>query len=358
MLVVTILIFAALLLALVLVHEFGHFITAKWAGCRVEEFGFGFPPRLLGIRKGETTYSFNLLPIGGFVKIEGEDMNNPAPGPTSFAAKSATWRTIILSAGVAMNVVLSAVLLSVQAGIGYPTAVTSQNASELSEIKTYIMNVAPDSPADQAQLKEFDRIVKINDISNPRLEQVQEIARQQAGQAIHLEIDRQGQRQTLTLTPRVNPPAGEGALGVSLAATGLTRLPWWQAPWAGIQRTGAMLVAIVSQFGLILQRLVSQGTLGETLTGPIGIAVYTKEATAMGASYVLEFAALISLNLAIINILPLPALDGGRILFVFLEKLLGRRLPGKIEQLTHNIGFAVLILLMILITVKDVRRFF
>lgn len=358
MLVITILVFVAILLALVLVHEFGHFITAKWAGCRVEEFGFGFPPRLFGIKKGATTYSFNLLPIGGFVKIEGEDMNDPVPGPTSFASKSARWRTVILAAGVTMNVLLAVVLLSVQAGIGFPTVVTDNNAAQLTDVKTYILEVSPNSPAAQTGIQEFDRIVKINDIANPRLEQVQAVAHDQAGQEISLQVDRQGQHHTLTLTPRANPPAGEGALGVSLAATGLTRVPWWQAPWAGIQRTGEMLVAIVNQFGLILQRLVSQGQVGETLTGPIGIAIYTKEATAMGASYVLEFAALISLNLALINILPLPALDGGRILFVALEKILGRRLPGKIEQLTHNIGFALLILLMILITVKDVRRFF
>lgn len=362
MLAITIVVFIAILLALVLVHEFGHFITAKWAGCRVEEFGFGFPPRLFSIKRGVTTYSFNLLPLGGFVKIEGEDSialpdGQPAPA-TSFAGKPALWRVIILAAGVTMNVLLAVVLLGVQAGLGVPTAVTDTNAPQLTNIMTYIIDVAPGSPAAAAGIVALDRVVSIGSVSNPSLEKVQEIVRQQTGSSVAIEIERAGQHKLLNITPRVNPPEGEGALGVNLAETGLQRVPWWKAPWAGAKRAADMLVAIISQFGIVLQRLFSHGQVGETLTGPIGIAIYTKEATILGASYVLEFAALISLNLALINILPFPALDGGRILFVALEKILGRRLPGKIEQMTHTIGFALLIVLMILITLRDMRRFF
>ena len=153
-------------------------------------------------------------------------------------------------------------------------------------------------------------------------------------------------------------PEGDGAFGISLAATGLAKTPWYLAPWQGIKRTGQMLVALVTQFWALLHQLVTQGTTGETLTGPIGIAVYTNEATQMGLSYLLEFAALISINLAIINILPFPALDGGRILFVIIEKLFGRRVPGRVESFVHTAGFVLLIALMVFVTFHDAQRYF
>lgn len=358
MLILTIVVFAVLLLALVLVHEWGHFIAAKKAGCRVEEFGFGFPPRLFSKMWHGTRYSLNLLPIGGFVKIEGEDMQDASPGPTSFASKPAGWRIIILAAGVTMNVVLAWVLLSVQAAVGMPTLVTEKNGRELTDLKTYVLDVSDRSPAAEAGVVELDRIVRVNEIENPAIEQVQQEIAAARGKSITLEVERQGQHKTITANPRETPPAGEGPLGISLAAAGLERSPIWQAPLTGAKRTVDMLVAIVVQFAAIIQRLVTGGGVGETLTGPIGIAVYTNEVTQMGLPYILEFGALISLNLALINILPLPALDGGRILFVILEKIAGRRFPGKLEQITHTVGFALLILLMIAITFKDVQRFF
>lgn len=358
MILVTALVFIAILLLLVLVHEWGHYIAAKKAGCNVEEFGFGFPPRIFSVMKWGTKWSFNLLPIGGFVKIEGEDMEEEDPTPTSFASKSATWRIIILSGGVFMNVVLAAVLLAIQSGIGTPTLVTESNASQLTDHKTYILDVADGSPAEQAELREYDRIEQIGSIANPSIDDIQTAIDEAAGTSIPVHIERQGQHFMIELTPRLNPPEGQGALGVSLASTGLQKSPWWQAPWHGIKRTWELTVAIIYQFGLIIQRVATEGSAGESLTGPIGIAVYTNEATQQGLSYILEFAALISINLAIVNILPLPALDGGRILFVIIEKLAGRRLPRQVESYIHTAGFVFLIGLMILITIKDARRFF
>jgi regulator of sigma E protease len=358
MALLTIVLFFALLLILVLVHEFGHFLVARWAGCRVQEFGFGFPPRIASIKWGDTVYSFNLLPIGGFVKIEGEDMQTSNPPPTDFASKSATWRIAILSAGVAMNVLLAAVLLMFQAGVGFPTLVTEENKATLENLKTYIVDVAPASPAEEAGLKPLDRLVRLGDVENPTIEEIQRITQAQSGQPIPIEIERAGAHQTLTVTPRPNPPPGEGALGVGLSATGLHKVPWWQAPWAGIKRTGEMFVAIFVQFTAIVRQLMAGEGVGTALTGPIGIAVYTGEAVRLGISYVLEFAALISLNLAIINILPLPALDGGRIAFVLAEKVAGRRLPARFEHVVHTVGFALLITLMLFITYTDIRRYF
>lgn len=358
MVLVTALVFVGLLFLLVMIHEWGHFIVAKKAGCTVEEFGFGFPPRLFGFKRGQTLYSINLLPLGGFVKIEGEDMQDVSASPTSFANKPALWRVAILAAGVTMNVILAMGLLSVQAGIGVPTLITDDNAAKLTGHRTYAVEVSTNSPAATAGLKALDRIVRINGLSDPTISDIQKMTSNSAGHEIAFEIERQGKHETITLTPRVNPPPGEGAIGISLAATGLEKIPWWQAPWVGIKRTIAMLIAIVSQFTTIIRDLVSQRTFNGTLTGPVGLVVYTKEATHLGISYVLEFGALISLNLALINILPLPALDGGRILFVLIEKIIGRRVPARTEQITHTVGFALLIFLMVLVTLQDIRHYF
>lgn len=358
MILITTIVFAVLLLALVLGHEWGHLMAAKKAGCNVEEFGFGFPPRIIAKVWRGTKYSLNLLPLGGFVKIEGEDRQDPSPGPGSFASKSAGWRILILSAGVLMNVVLAYALLTVQAAVGMPQIVTEKNGHALTDLKTYILDVAERSPASEAGIKSLDRIVRVQDIQDPLIDQVQQQIDVSKGKELTIEVERQGKHETFTVKPRENPPAGEGPVGIALGAAGLQRSPIWQAPFAGLKRTGEMLVGIVAQFAMIIQRLVAGGGVGETLTGPVGIAVYTNEVTRMGLPYILEFGALISLNLAIINILPLPALDGGRILFVLLEKIAGRRFPGKVEQITHTIGFVVLILLMVLITYKDVQKFF
>lgn len=354
----TIIVFAALLVLLVMVHEFGHFVVARRTGCRVEEFGFGFPPRVFSWMRGGTRYSLNLLPIGGFVKIEGEDMQESTPGPTSFGSKTAGQRTAILVAGVTMNVILTYGLLTIQALIGFPTVQTAQNGQDLTDLKTYIVSVAPNTPAAMAGLQDFDRIVAVAGTPTGSLEDVQAAIARQRGEDTTIEIERQGAHLTLPITPRLDQPAEEGPLGVSLASTGLKREAWWKAPWIGLVRTGQMLGAIVVQFTAVIQRLAASGTLGEALTGPVGIAIYTKEATQLGLSYLLEFGALISLNLALINILPFPALDGGRIVFIAIEKIRGQRLPERFEHATHTIGFAALLVLMALITWRDIVRFF
>jgi regulator of sigma E protease len=358
MVLLTAVVFVVMLLVLVLVHEWGHFIMAKKAGCNVEEFGFGFPPRLFSIVRGGTRYSLNLLPIGGFVKIEGENMDDPNPAATNFAAKSAAWRVGILAAGVFMNVVLAIVLLAFQAGIGTPTVVTDTNAGQLKDLKTYITDISPNSPASEAGIIALDRIVQLDGTANPTIQDIQKTVKNRAGQAVTIEVERQGQHKTFTVTPRENPPAGQGALGVSLLATGLEKVAWWQAPWAGLVKTWNMAVAIVTQFWALISQLIHHGKTSGELTGPIGLVVYTNEVTKLGLSYFLEFAALISLNLAIINILPFPALDGGRIMFVLLEKVFGRPSIGKIEQISHTVGFGALILLMLVVTFRDIHRFF
>ncbi|OGY36569.1 MAG: RIP metalloprotease RseP [Candidatus Andersenbacteria bacterium RIFCSPHIGHO2_12_FULL_45_11b] len=351
-------IFIAMLLVLVLVHEWGHFFVAKKAGCTVEEFGFGFPPRLLSKKWRGTLYSLNLFPIGGFVKIEGENMDETSSSPTSFASKSALWRIAILSAGVGMNLLFAAFLLTIESAIGAPTLVTDKNMGTLTDIKTYAVEIIPGSPAQEAGMQIYDHIISIEGIQDPSLTAVQQITRDHAGSPLHISLDRNGQDIDVIVTPRINPPEGQGALGISLSETGLEKTPLWLAPIKGIERTGIMIWAIVSQFGILIAKLFEHQSVGQALTGPIGIAIYTKQAVTMGLSYFLEFAAMISINLAIINILPIPALDGGRILFVGIEKLAGRKRTASVEQYAHTIGFIALIGLMLFITFKDIRHYF
>lgn len=358
MVVTTIAIFLGMLLALVLVHEWGHFIVAKKAGCKVEEFGFGFPPKLFSKTWRGTLYSFNLLPLGGFVKIEGENMDEEVPTATSFASKSALWRIAILSAGVIMNLVLAVVLFGIESGIGAPTIATPENRATLTNIMTYVLEIAPESPAAQAGIQPYDRIVKYAGTEQPSVTNVQEHTKELAGTEVAVEIERAGQHITLNLIPRANPPEGEGALGIALGETGLLKAPWYMTPIEGVKKTAFMTGAIIDQFAGLIQKLFRSESVGQVLTGPIGIAIYTKEAASLGLSYFLEFAAMISINLAIINILPLPALDGGRILFVLIEKLFGRKVPGNIESYVHTAGFVLLIGLMIAITFKDIHRYF
>ncbi|HSX24706.1 MAG TPA: RIP metalloprotease RseP [Candidatus Andersenbacteria bacterium] len=356
--IVIIAIFIAMLLILVLVHEWGHFFVAKKAGCTVEEFGFGFPPRLLSKTWRGTLYSLNLFPIGGFVKIKGENMDEETPSATSFASKSAWWRIAILSAGVAMNILFAVVLLSFESIIGAPTVVTDQNAGTLTDIKTYTVQVDKGSPAENAGIQPYDHILNVEGVQDPSLTTVQQITRDHAGNPLHITLDRNGETIQVTVTPRVNPPQGQGALGISLSETGLEKTPIYLAPIKGVQRTGLMIWTILTQFGILIGKLFEHQAVGQTLTGPIGIAIYTKQAVSMGLSYFLEFAAMISVNLAIINILPIPALDGGRILFVGIEKIVGRKRTAFVEQYAHTIGFVALIGLMIFITFKDIHHYF
>lgn len=353
---ITALVFFVMILVLVMAHELGHFIVAKKAGCRIEEFAFGFPPTIFSRVFRGTKYAFNLLPLGGYVKIEGEDMDENEPGPGSFASKPAGWRAFILSAGVLMNLVLAVVLLTVQSGIGAPVIATQENASSLLNKKTYIVEIAPGSPADALGLMAYDRFVEIQGVKNPSIDNIQGIVDEYKGTTIVLEVERQGRHIAVNVVPRANPPDGEGALGVTLVATGLQKTSLFKTPIAGIRKTGEMTVAIVSQFTALGKRLIVEGNVGDALTGPVGIAMYTHEATQLGASYLLDFAALISINLALINILPIPALDGGRVLFVLFEIILGRRIPGRVETISHTIGFVALILLMLVITFRDVQR--
>ena len=394
----------------VLVHEFGHFITAKWAGIRVEEFGIGFPPRLVGFRKRDsggweviwfggksnaedtyvrqkqplytnasgivsaipeaikgdgiannhhiethTIYSINFLPIGGFVRMPGEngDINDPDGNydPQSFAAKSAGKRIIVLIAGVTMNIILAMVLFTIAYGLGEPT------------FPAAIGKVVPGSPAAVAGLRPGDTLVSVNGHPVQLFTDVQSIVNNaiaadnnhHATVPVKLEIRHAGEKQTIstTVNARVHPPQGQGYMGVEEKIVFVSS-PLWQAPFKGIQHTFTITGDFINQIAQMIA-----GVVKPQLAGPVGIVKITGEVAAsvpdLGWWPILSLTAILSLNLAIINILPFPALDGGRILLILIELLRGgKRLKPEREGIINFIGMAILLTLMVIITVNDV----
>ena len=360
--VITILIFIIVLSVLIFVHEFGHFVVAKRAGMKVEEFGFGFPPRLWSVKKGETTYSINWIPFGGFVKIFGEDGRGDKD-PRSFASAKARIRVAVVVAGVLMNFLLAVVLLSIGNAVGLRVGLIDEiQTKQAKDVKVQIIQVAASSPAEKAGLLILDEIIgfRVNGKETPikGVEEVQDFISRNKGREITIVLKSGSQQKEKTLTPRADPPAGEGALGVSLAATGVIKYPWHQAIGRGAMDSVSALQVTAMGYAGIIKSLFTTGKTGAEISGPIGIAVITGQAARLGFSYLLQFVAIISINLMVLNIIPFPALDGGRLLFIGIEKLKGKPVSQKIENAVNTFGFALLILLMIYVTTKDIVKFF
>lgn len=387
---------------LVLVHEFGHFITAKWAGIRVEEFGLGLPPRIVGIRKRErggwevvwfgggnnaeetyadkqtpfsgasggvstfgtpasnhTIYSLNLLPIGGFVRMPGEngDMldENGHYDEQSFAAKSAGKRIIVLCAGVTMNVILAVILFTIAYGLGEPT------------YPAVIGQVVPNTPAAAAGLRPGDTILSVNGQSVKLFSDVQNIvdkditatnnSNPNATLPVPLVIEHVGSTTPITTTVnvRLHPPQGQGPMGI-VEKIVFVKSPAWQAPFKGVVQT----YQVTSQFFGAIGQMVA-GAIKPQFAGPVGIVKITGEVAQtvpdLGWWPILSLTAVLSLNLAIVNIIPFPALDGGRVLLILIELLRGgKKLKPEREGIINLIGMAVLLTLMVVITISDVMH--
>ncbi len=347
--------FIIVLSVLVLVHELGHFWTAKKAGAKVEEFGIGFPPTLFSWRRGETKYSINIIPFGGFVKILGED-ESEIKKPGSFGSLSISRRAIVLVAGVVMNFLLAVVLLTIVSGLGQ-VKFLDESSEGYKNLPLQIIQVMPETPATEAGLKAGDEVVSVfigeNVIEMDRASQFRDIIKKNEGEELFLNVRRGGEDLSLNITPRQNPPEGEGAVGVFVGKIGKQASPWWRAPWDGFKIAINMTLAIIMFVG----KLFSGGVELSHIAGPVGIATLTGDAIRLGFTYLLNFVAFLSINLAILNILPFPALDGGRILFLFIEKIKGSPVKKSIENTINTIGFALLIVLMILVTWQDIIRF-
>jgi len=364
---ITILIAIISIVGLLVIHEFGHFVVAKKFGLKIEEFGIGYPPRLFGKKIGETLYSFNLLPFGAFVKIPGEGgEKSNLEDFQQFSGRPIWQRSLIILGGVVSFWIIAAILLSIVFGIGVPTAVSDDESGFLTNPKIQILAVASESPAEKAGIRAGDTIRKFQ-IPNSefqteitKVSEVQELTEKYKGKEVILTIERGKEIFDVSLTPRLSPPEGEGAMGVTLVRTALITYPWYKSPIKGIEATINLTGAVIQGWGEILGSLIRGEGLpkGAQLMGPVGVTVLIGQVAQIGINYFLQFIAIIAIYLAILNILPIPALDGGKLLFLGIEKIKGRPLNPKIEQNITTVFFVLLIILMVVITIKDISRIF
>ncbi|HLD27291.1 MAG TPA: site-2 protease family protein [Patescibacteria group bacterium] len=355
----TIVAFIVILGILVFVHEFGHFITAKKSGMKVEEFGLGFPPKLWGFKKGGTFYSLNLIPIGGFVKIKGEN-GEAADEPDSFGHQPFRKKALVLAAGVLMNVVLAFILLSVGFMAGLPSVVDQNdiNNNLVGEVKIQIAGVIENSAAALAGLSAGEVILEADGAVMENVEQFQNYIRQNQDRAINLKVkDTGGEIKNVSVTPGELPNFAQGkAIGVSLMQIGNIRYGFLESWYRGLIATFQFLLMIILAFYHLFKDLFSGAGLSAAVAGPVGVAVVTGQMVDLGFIYLMQFTALLSLNLAILNFLPFPALDGGRFIFLLIEKIRGRKNNQKLENAVNNLGFSLLMLAFIFITYRDIAR--
>lgn len=352
--------FIVTLLFLVLVHEWGHFIVARKLGVKVEEFGFGFPPRIAKKHWRGTDYTLNWLPFGGFVRLKGEE--DADKSPDSYASQTPWRRSLIVLAGVFMNLIVAAVLLSVVAGVGGQqdiTAGVSENAI-VSNVSHVVVEVVPGGPA-AATLEAGDRITQINGEEFLSLTALQDFL-QTKNDAVKLNIMRGEELLSVNVTPASFTVDGGDAefygIGAQLQSVGSVRYAWSRAPLEGVRMTTDVFVLIATTlWDALIGLFTDRPTVGLDVTGPVGIAVLTGDIVKLGVITFMQFVAILSINLAFLNLLPIPALDGGRFAFLLLEMVRRRPVSEKLELKLHQVGFSLLLLLVIVVTIIDIGRF-
>ncbi len=340
----TILSFAGVLVVLIIAHEFGHFITARISGVKIDEVGLGFPPRLFSIKRGGTRYAINALPLGGYVKMAGEE----DPKITdSLASKSIAARLLVMGSGSLMNFLLPVLLFSIALMI----------PRDAVEAQVLVDEVAPSSPAAAAGIEVGDLLLAVNGKPVDSVGDLQREIQLKMGRPITLFVQRaDSSTDEVRLVPRWQPPEGQGAIGVAVMNSSATVVkeyyPFWQAIPRGVERS-------IQAFILFKNAIISMiiGAEPAVIGGPVAIAQLTGEVAEAGLGPLIEFAAFLSINLGIINILPLPALDGGRMVFVLMEWVRrGRRISARTEGKIHMVGFALLITFLLAITYQDIIR--
>lgn len=336
---------------LILVHEFGHFIAAKFFSIKVEEFGFGFPPCVFSWKRGETVYSMNAVPIGGFVRLEGEyDAvgKEIAASPHSFSARPAWQRAIVMLAGVLMNVMCGWVILTGVFMAGIPQHLV-------------IARVVEDSPAQRAHLEEGDVILgaRFNgkELSDPiASDAFTALARSAAGSELFLSVGRAGETLRVGVVGREVPPPGEGALGVGLAEIGAAPLPFFGAFQQAFVETVELIRMVGVGFVALIRQVITEPAALEGIAGPVGVVAFAAHAGSLGFVYLIQFVAFISLNLAVFNIIPFPALDGGRLVMLCFEYAKGSPFSRRLQVVLNAFGFVLLIGIVIAVTIQDIGR--
>lgn len=345
------------LISLMVIHEFGHFILAKRFGIRVDEFGIGYPPRIFGKKIGQTIYSLNLIPFGAFVKVHGEQGGDD--DYYSFAARPIWQRILIVFGGVVSFWIVAIIVLSIVSGVwGLPTAVSDENNHNLLNPKVRVAAISSSSPAKESGLMLGDTILGFE-----KVKEVQEFIEANKGKEIVLIIKRGKETLEKKIVPRVVHPQDQGPLGIALVRIALVASPWYLAPVEGIKTTWQITTSVLNGWIMALKAGLGLDKLPEgvamDLMGPLGIFDLLGEYFAMGINYFLFLISLIAVALALTNLLPIPALDGGKLIFLAMEIARGKPISHKLEQRISSVFFALLILLMVFVTVKfDIPRIF
>lgn len=352
--ILTITIFILVLGLLIFVHECGHFIAAKKAGIKVEEFAFGFPPRIFSKKKGETIYSINLIPLGGYVKLYGEEGKHLSD-PKSFYAKSSRARLAVIISGVLMNLVLGWLLFSIGYSFGLPlTSIKAEdipNAKISSEI--VVSDIIENSSADKAKISRGDIIVGADSQVFTKAEELQEFTKNNLGKQTTFSIKKYGLIKKISV---ILSDDQEAPLGVAILESEKIKVPFWQAPWVALKEVFSLIKLIIVTIVGFFAILFSTGKAEQVGVGPVGIWFIFQSATKLGLAYIIQLTALISVNLGIINILPFPALDGGRLIFWLIEIIRRKRVTPRIEGIVHTIGFVLLLAVLALITFRDITN--
>ncbi|MFH1286433.1 MAG: RIP metalloprotease RseP [Candidatus Magasanikbacteria bacterium] len=387
-----ILIFILILSLLIFVHEFGHFIVARKSGMKVYEFGFGYPPRAIGVyrdpktkklvwvtrKKSKSTlkntvggaekeeeypatlYTINWLPLGGFVKIKGEN-GEKVKDTDSFGYHKFWKKALVLIAGVTMNFLLAAVLLGFGFMVGLPAdaeLLKDKRAIIVEEPAVMVQQVVEDSPAEAAGLAFGDKIIKIDEEEVEDTEMLISYVTQHGNDSISLLVLKNGETMALSVIPQQLDPEDTPKIGVILADAGIIRYPWYIALYKGFVAAAIAVVNILIAFYFLIKNLVMGQGLAFSVAGPVGIAVIVGDSAKLGFSYLINVTAMLSLSLAVLNILPIPALDGGRLVFVIIERVFKKPVPLKYEQAAHTVGFLLLMLLIVVVTWRDVAKLF
>lgn len=379
----TAIVFLVLLSVLVFVHEFGHFLLAKKAGIKVEEFGLGLPPRIWGKKIGETIYSVNALPIGGFVRLWGEEVGSERWEVTETEVRGGKWERAFFtkSKRVRIGVVVAGVLMNFLLAVGAFSLIFLIRGIPTKTENIQVVGIAKDSPAQEAGLAVGDKIIQAAGQSVLSTDEFIKIVDENKGKEIEIVLERQSEKNTsdggrversetsdsseveelrLKVIPREAPPEGEGPLGVAISQIEQKFYPFYQMPFfalrEGMEETLSWGGMVIGAVGKMVVELVGKGRIPQEMAGPVGIFQVTGVVAKEGWGAVLEFLGILSVNLAVINILPFPPLDGGKVLFIGLEAAFGKRVAPKMEKWVQTLGMILLLLLLVLVTLNDISR--
>ncbi|MCX6812079.1 MAG: site-2 protease family protein [Candidatus Berkelbacteria bacterium] len=358
--ILTTILFILILGLFVFVHELGHFLAAKSCGIKVLEFAFGFPPRIWSKKRGETEYSINAIPIGGYVKMLGEA--DESKNPRSFSQKSPLIRGFVSVAGVIMNLLLAWLILAIGFAVGISPIVSSPDSIPGKIVSSSVIatEIENDSPAKKAGISAGDELISGQSVGEAIVSfsssaTLVNFTKTHAGKDVGISYNRGGKISNATVYLSANSAA---PLGVGVIENSVVQVPWYLTPIVAFREVVKIVEVNLSFIGKFFVQLFSSGSVSKDVGGPVAIYVYTGLAAKAGVMVFLQFVAILSIGLAIINIIPFPALDGGRLLFIILEKIFRRKvLTERVENIFHNVGFALILLFAAVVTYRDVVNF-